>query len=379
MATSTLLRVINQRKIVHAMIRLRQASRTKLAGVAGMSQATVGRIVDDLIVKSVLDEVVQSENSISDRPRQLGRPIKLLELNSKRRRFLLVQLGVRETRLAVAGVAIPDADKWPVEFATPKSNEHFVNALRRYSKRLPLKDIEAVVMSCPGVVDERSGSVLLSPNMRWAERADFPATLRSIVEKPAVFVQEIRALALGQLAAEPHLEDFLLVDSGDGVGAATVIGAQLQSGHIPLSGELGHTPVLNNNRRCGCGAIGCIETLVSRAGLLQSFEEHGGQKSWKALFSHVKHHGLPQWLKESLDAVATTVAGAINVEGISSVLLTGGLTEFSEMVPEYLSLQIQRGAMWSRLGTVSCRTGPRRRMAGMISAGIDRALFAPEP
>jgi predicted NBD/HSP70 family sugar kinase len=379
MATSTLLRRINQRKIVHAMIRLRQASRTKLADVAGMSQATVGRIVDDLILNSVLDEIVHSEESKPDQPRQLGRPIKLLELNRKRRRFLLVQLGVRQTRLAVVPVAIPDADKWPVEFATPKSGEHWLNSLRRYTDRLPLRDVEAVVMSCPGVVDERSGSVLLSPNMRWAERADFPAALRSIVEKPAVFVQEIRALALGQLAAEPHLENFLLVDSGDGVGAATVINSELRSGHIPLSGELGHTPVLNNNRRCGCGAVGCVETLVSRAGLLQSFHEHGGQQNWKALFSHVKHHALPQWLKTSLDAVATTVAGAINVEGIASVLLTGGLTEFSEMVPEYLSLEIQRGAMWSRLGTVSCRTAPRRRMAGMISAGIDRALFAPDP
>jgi predicted NBD/HSP70 family sugar kinase len=379
MATSTHLRWINQRKIVHTMIRRRRASRTELAEVAGMSQATVGRIVDDLILKSVLTEVADKEDPEPDRSRQLGRPLKLLELDHKRRRFLLIQLGARQTRLAAAPVAIPNTDKWNVEFATPKSAEHWIKSLRSHSKALPLRDIEAVIMSCPGVVDERSGTVLLSPNVRWAERADFPAAVRAVFGKTAVFVQEIRALALGQLAAEPHLQDFLLVDSGEGVGAATVIGGELQSGHIPVSGELGHTPVLNNSRRCGCGAVGCIETLISRSGLLQSFFEHGGRRSWPALFSQVKHDGLPQWLKVSLDAVATTVAGAINVEGIATVLLTGCLTEFSDIVPEYLSSQIQRGAMWSRLGTVTCRTAPRRRMAGMISAGIDRALFAPDP
>ncbi|HEX4342717.1 MAG TPA: ROK family protein [Verrucomicrobiae bacterium] len=376
MATSSHLRRINERKIIQTMLRLRNASRTKLAEVAGMSQATVGRIVDDMIAQSVIAEVAMDEDSVPAAGRPLGRPIKVLELDRKRRRFLLVQLGVRQTRLAAMPVAAPEVDKWPVEFATPSSAEKWIKSLRRNCNRLPLSNIEAVVMSCPGVVDERSGKVLLSPNMRWSEKIDFPAALRTVVEKPAIFVQEIRALALGQLSAEPHLEDFLLVDFGDGVGAATVVGSQLQSGHIPLSGELGHTPVLNNSRRCGCGAIGCIETLVSSVGLLKSFDEHSGQRGWKTLIGHVKHHGLPHWLKASLDAVATTVAGALNVEGIASVLLTGTLTEFPEIVKEYLSAEIRRGAMWNRLGTVTCRTAPRRRMAGMISAGIDRALFA---
>ena len=37
-----------------------------------------------------------------------------------------------------------------------------------------------------------------------------------------LLVQEIRALALGHLTAEPGGEDFLLVDFGEGVGGATL-------------------------------------------------------------------------------------------------------------------------------------------------------------
>ena len=374
MADSSHLRRINERKIVHMVLRLRRTSRIQLAEVTDMSPATVGRIVDHLASKPICSErrsrltVLHSPGGI----RTLGRPIQLLELDRKRLRFLLIQIGVRQTRIAVAPVAIPDADEWPVEFATPSSGESWLKSLQRNCKKLRMRHVEGVIMSCPGVIDERSGATLLSPNMRWAERVNFPSAIQSALQKPAIFVQEIRALGLGQLAAEPHLEDFLLVDSGDGVGAATIVGGQLQSGHIPLSGELGHTPVLNNDRRCGCGAIGCVETLISREGLLKSFSDHGGQPTWNALLSHVKHQGLPQWLKASLDAVATTIAGRPQRRRHSQRPALRQPRRISRgLSPNTSPLKFVAARMWSRLGTVSCRTTPRRRMAGLISAGID--------
>src|SRR5271155_5592349 len=164
MATSSHLRRINERKIIQTMLRLRNASRTKLAEVAGMSQATVGRIVDDMIAQSIISEIAAEEDLLPVTGRPLGRPIKLLELDRKRCRFLLVQLGVRQTRLAAMPVAAPEIDRWPVEFATPGSADKWLKSLRRNCNKLQLNNIEAVVMSCPGVVDERSGKVLLSPN-----------------------------------------------------------------------------------------------------------------------------------------------------------------------------------------------------------------------
>jgi len=61
---------------------------------------------------------------------------------------------------------------------------------------------------------------------------------------------------------------------------------RLYSGPLPLSGELGHTPVLGNNRLCGCGATGCIETLISRKGLIASAQEHLQEPvSWPRLLN----------------------------------------------------------------------------------------------
>src|SRR5215471_10720325 len=126
MATSSYLRRINQRKVLHSIMRGgRNLSRTQLAEMAEMSQATVGRIVDDLIAQSVVAEVNEpsspAQASTSTGTPQLGRPSKPLELDRTRRRFLLVQLGVRQTRLAAVPVAIPNDEEWAVTFDTPDS------------------------------------------------------------------------------------------------------------------------------------------------------------------------------------------------------------------------------------------------------------------
>jgi predicted NBD/HSP70 family sugar kinase len=292
--------------------------------------------------------------------------------------LLLIHLGVRQTRLAVVPVSIPETDQWAIEFNTPRSKSEWFAKLARACRKMPMRAIDAVIMSCPGVVDEGAARVLLCPNIHWAEQANFTQGIRSIVRAPIVFLQEIRALALGQLAIEPSLKDFLLVDFGDGVGGASIVGAKLETGHLPLSGELGHTPVFGNDRRCGCGSIGCTETLVSRKGLLKSFYDSSGLRSWNMLIAQIDKGGLPDWLRSSVDAVAITIAGALNVEGIANVVLTGLFSELPAAVTDYLREQIRRRSMWSRLGEVGFSVAPRHRMAGMICAGIDRVLLAVE-
>lgn len=377
MATLSQIRRMNQRKVIKVMMRLGSASRAQLAKATGMSQATVGRIVDDLLEKAILAEAAGSGTGASRDAdaAQIGRPSTRLELDRQRRRFLAVQLGVHQTRLAALPLAVSDADEWPVQVATPPSPEQWAEAVASASKRLALKGIEAVVVSLPGVVDERACKVLLSPNVRWTEQTDLAGLLKPITRAPLVCVQEIRALALGQLAAEPYVEDFLLVDFGSGVGAAAVIGGKLFRGALPLSGELGHTPVIGNQRRCGCGATGCVETLISRHGLVESARENGLARTWEELVEEVRIGGLPAWMRRSLDAVATTIAGALNVLGLRRVMITGALGNLPGAA-DYLGSAIAKGSMWARFGDVVCKPAPRRRMAGMVSAAIDRVLLS---
>ena len=375
------LRVYNKRAIVRALLRHAPASRADLAKQIGMSQVTAGKIVDELLSDGVVEETDPQEPKAANR---LGRPGRMLRLNTSHSPFLAIQLGSSHTRLARVPLGLHGEDQWSATFETPKSADEWKRRLTKASRELDSDEVVAALVSVPGVVDERSGRVLLAPNLHWLDTINLMEIVGEATGKRVTLLQEIRALAYGQLAVEPidakRAADFLLVDFGDGLGAAAAISGKLYVGPLALNGELGHTPVVGNLRHCGCGAVGCIETLVNRAGLLESFAEETGMTgvTWGQLTGHIEQNGLPEWFRKSLEQVATAVAAAANVMGIGRVIITGSMTELPPVVIEHLSAAVINGCLWKRFGQMICHGAPRHRLAGLIAAGIDRIVMPVE-
>ena len=294
-------------------------------------------------------------------------------------RFIGIDVGISETRLTPLTLWVGQDEEWPIRFPTPDSAEAWRAQLADAAPRLGSSEWWGVLISLPGIVEEPKARVVFSPNLHWTEQADLRALVQQVWRVPVVVVQEERALAHGHHATMPGADDFLLVDFGEGVGGAAIIGGQPFTTSLPLSGELGHVPVLGNQRRCGCGAIGCVETLVSYRGLLDSFAaaEPGQPPTWAAMSASLASpRALPLWLQHSLDATAAVIAGALNVLGLRHVVITGSLTDLPPTVVNHLALGITRGAMWARFGEVTVTPAPRRRAAGLVAAGIDRIVVA---
>ncbi len=378
------LRRTNQRTVISLLLRLGSASRADLAKAAGISQPTAGKITTELLRLGILQaagSAAESSPNSNGTASRLGRPGQLLRLDSRRTRFLAIELGVSETCVSALPVAVELQDRWSGSFPTPKSPEAWIKALQTAARDLAANQLWGVLISVPGIVDESTGEVLFSPNLHWLEKTNLPELVRNVWDLPVLLVQEIRALALGHLTAEPGGEDFLLIDFGQGVGGAVVLEGELFSHPVPLSGEFGHTPVSGNERRCGCGALGCLETLVSERGLLESFAAASDAGpaasscfSWKAFSLRVNECGIDPWLRETLEATARVVAGALNVLGVRRLVITGRLTELPVCI-DYLSAEITKGAMWGRFGEIICQTAPHRRAAGLVAAGIDRLVL----
>ena len=108
---------------------------------------------------------------------------------------------------------------------------------------LDIDDPLAVLVSVPGVVDERERRVLYSPNLHWSEGKLLFEIIERAVSGRVVVVQEVRALALGYLVHSDPRDSFLMIDTGVGIGGAVVVDGRLQTGPLPLSAELGHTPI----------------------------------------------------------------------------------------------------------------------------------------
>jgi len=372
---------LNRRALLRQLQKMGVASRADLAKSLGMSQPTAGKIVDELLAIEVLEETGPSETNGGEAVTR-GRPGRKLRLNQSQSRLLAVQLGLQETTVAGLAFGFAEKDEWHFAFSPGKNEADPARAwekqLRAAAQKIGGKGFLGVLLSVPGIVDEGENRVLFSPNLHWTEKSDLAAIVRRVWNVPVLLVQEERALALGHQLANPDCEDFLLVDFGEGVGGAIIVGGKPLANPLPISGEIGHTPVLGNQRQCGCGATGCMETLVSLRGLLESFShaQPGKKSSWADLQAHLAGGGnrLPSWLARSLDAAAVSIAGALNVLGLRRVIITGSLTELPPAVVAHLAQAVQSGSMWAKFGSVECVAAPRRRTAGLLATGLDRLV-----
>jgi predicted NBD/HSP70 family sugar kinase len=372
------------RALIRALQKAGVASRAGLARSLGMSQPTAGKIVDELLALNVLEEV--ETPSVNGASARLGRPGRQLQLNRSQPSFLGIQLGICETQVAELALGATDTDEWQASFQNPSGQQanpvaDWARQLKAVARKLGSKPYLGVVLSVPGVVDEAASRILFSPNIHWTENADLPAIIQRVWNVPVLLVQEERALALGHHVNHPEQEDFLLVDFGEGVGGAVIVGGKPLASPLPICGEIGHTPVLGNQRKCGCGAVGCMETLVSVRGLLKSFAEAGGwgSHSWSGLREEVVRRGLPPWLAGTLDAAAIPIAASLNVLGLRRVVITGSLGELPPTVLDHLSLAIRSGTMWARFGSVECTGERRQRLSGLVATGIDRFIVPERP
>jgi predicted NBD/HSP70 family sugar kinase len=350
-----------------------------MAKSLGLSQPTAGKIVDELLDMGVFEEVDGPAPAVKGKAVRIraGRPARMLRLNQSKSHFLAIELGIEETRFAPAPAGVTGEDQWTTQVKTPDSAAQWQRELQATADSLIPKKFWGVLLSVPGLLYERTGKVLYSPNLHWTEEADLSALIGQVWKSPVILVQEEHALALGHQTADPEGEDFLLVDFGEGVGGAVMLGGKLHAHPLPISGELGHTPVPGNPRQCGCGALGCLETLSSTRGLLQSFAtaHPSAPRSWAALVESIRPGDVPPWLAGTLDATASIIAGALNVLGLRRVVITGALNEMPPHILTYLSQAISKGALWARFGDIKVESAPRRRVAGLVAAGLDQLIM----
>lgn len=370
------LRVQNIRRVLQHLLAAGPSSRADLARCLGLSKPTISDIAAELIRRSLVKESVTQS---ADRERPPGRPSTPLELDRRQPRFILVQIGVHETRLAAVPLQTDGVDRWPLTVSTPDSADAFRNALAAAAKRLSAGDALGVIISVPGLVNEPEGRVVFSPNLRWLADASLVPVSQSIWRLPVVLMQEIRALALGHHLATGD-DDFLLIDISDGLGGAAVIRGGLYTPPLPVAMEIGHTQIVGQHRPCGCGGTGCLETLFSHSGLLRAWAGHSDRpfERWADLANHLAQHPRldTAWAEPTLDAAGSVIGGALNMVGVQRVVFTGAANELPEPLQQRLAGLVREHSLWGRLQRIDCCFAPRHRMRGMVATGIDH-LVAP--
>jgi N-acetylglucosamine repressor len=271
---STLLRRINERRLLEVIQQQGPSSRAMLTRVSGLTAPTVSKAVDSLLRSGLLEEVDPVEPA-------LGRPGRLVRMAADSAAVLGVVIDAHVTCVVAAGLDGRVTEEQTRRFATPDTYAALLDALVERCQGLLAAATgrpHGIGVSVPGLVNERLREIVFCPNLHILDRHNPARDLEERLGVPCLLLQESDALCLGErLYGDARgRRDFAVLDATVGLGLGVMSGGQLLAGHSGMAGEVGHITVAVDGIRCGCGNRGCLETLATDSALVRMMTEKLG-------------------------------------------------------------------------------------------------------
>jgi N-acetylglucosamine repressor len=372
-----LLRQINQHQILATIRAHGPLSRTEISRLAGVSFPTVNRAVAALVAARLVEEEDPQQNCV-------GRPGKLVRLARTEVGVLGCVIGAAQCEVSAAGLDGEVAAKAVRQFYTPPSYAELVNVcvhqLRRLIKQRKTTAL-ALGVSAPGLLNQREGRLLFSPNVRQIDGRNLSADLRKRLGLETIVLQESHALCLAEqvYGSAKGVADFAMLDISEGLGLGVMHGDKLLQGHSGFAGELGHVTVDLKGRLCGCGNRGCLETVATDTALANLVSERTGQR-WEIeqLIAALRSGSLDaeRELETVLEYLAVGVATVLNLFNPQRLYIYGRtLDAADDLFPRLLELVAQRALAPNRADCEIVRAQGSKRL-GAIAAAIQAATEA---
>ena len=134
--------------------------------------------------------------------------------------------------------------------------------------------IRSIGVSCPSA-SSVSGCIENAANLPWKGVVPLAAMLRDRMGLAVALSNDAHISALGEytFGSAHGMKCFIIVCLGVGIGSCFFSEGDEHRGHLGFAGEFGHTCVIDNGRKCGCGHNGCLEAYVGANGIVETARE----------------------------------------------------------------------------------------------------------
>ncbi|MBP1931351.1 ROK family transcriptional regulator [Ammoniphilus resinae] len=262
-----LVKRINKSIVLETIRRRSPLSRTQISEFTGLNKGTVSSLVNELIEENLTFEIGPGKSSGGRKPVML--------LFNKDAGFTIgIDLGVNYIIAILTDLQgnIVQQKKIGIQ------NDNYINItsslkdlIRTLIQEAPPSHygVVGIGIGVPGIVDAE-GFILLAPNLGW-ENVDLKMILAEEFNIPFLIDNEANAGALGEklFGAGKQTSNLIYISVGMGIGAGIIINNELYRGLSGFSGEVGHSIIEVNGRKCRCGNRGCWELYASENALFQ--------------------------------------------------------------------------------------------------------------
>ncbi|MGP7959376.1 ROK family protein [Sanguibacter sp. A247] len=205
--------------------------------------------------------------------------------------------------------------------------------------------VDAVGLAVPGVVDSRTGVVLLAGNLGWRDLA-VSDVLGQRLGLPVLLHHDVNCAGLAEreLGAGRGVDDLLAIFIGTGIAASLTVGGVTLGGGVNQAGELGHVVIREGGLACPCGQTGCLERYCSASSIGLAYAAATGRDGMTSLDVVTALGDDPRadavWA-DAIAALATGILGAITLLGTQRVVIGGGLAAAGDALVVPLRTQLE--------------------------------------
>jgi glucokinase-like ROK family protein len=351
-ADQAFVRKVNTQTVLDAMRLYAPLSRADLSIRTGLNRSTISSIIVGLIQSGYVQETTYEDPKI-------GRPGMLLSFNPKGGSAIGIEVDVDFSNIILTnfnGEIIWRKQVFhPIDTPQPLILDESEALITEALEQSSLHDLRplGIGVALPGLVDAQQGRLVYAPNLHWT---NFPLRLMWIsrFDLPVMVENEANCAALGEYfyGVAYDVENFILLNTGVGLGSGIMIDGQLFKGTSGFAGEVGHIVLYSGGKKCACGREGCWETYVSPGALVQQVTERldrgmpsliqTERKGRESLTVEMIIHAAKSGDKLALDAIKEVgahlgvgIANLCNIFNPELVVLGGVLSLCSQwLIPE---------------------------------------------
>ena len=332
-------------------------SRAELAKRTGLTKATMSLLVSMLVDDGVVREGEPSVQSSYGRP---STPLLIaggrycgigLQVNTNGYGVIVLDLDgtVISERWVDADMSAPDADEVFAELDVLAMEQEALLAERGCT-------VAGAGLALPGLVTGNM-RLLMARNLGW-EQLDL--TRFDVMRRLDVTAgNEANMAALAQIPGYAMRRDgdgivgpsesFIYLSTDVGIGGAVVRNGHVEIGDHGFGGELGHTSVELRGPVCRCGRRGCLETYAGRRAMVESAGIASGSAAARR---ESVDELIDRWcagdvrvaavVNKAIEAMVSSIASAINVCDIETVVLGGVWSQFGSEIAVQMQSALQR-------------------------------------
>lgn len=270
-------RQFSQRSVMEAIVQGGPISRASIAKLTGLSKQTISEIVRDLEDGGWVQETGRTKGHV-------GRTAVTYELVVDAAFIVAVDLGGTKVRVAITDMAgqIVSEDTAPTE---PRGGLALVRQIARMSldaatlAGVPRDKLRLAVVGVPGAPDNRSGRVLLAPNIRDFDTMDVLEALRHALGFDVILENDVNLAALGESwqGQGQGIDNLAYVALGTGIGSGLIMGGNLVRGAANAAGEMGFLPIGADPFDPESLRVGAYERAVATSGIIGRYEAATGK------------------------------------------------------------------------------------------------------